>query len=79
LGGQRKESTMRAIIIATFVAAAFAGSNAWAQSGANHAYCLQRGSSQECTFDSMAQCEATRSGETSGFCQQNYTQYGYPQ
>jgi hypothetical protein len=73
---------MRAIMVATFVAAAaaaLAGSNAQAQSGANRAYCLQRGSTQECLFDSMAQCEATRLGETSGFCQPNYTRSGFPQ
>jgi Protein of unknown function (DUF3551) len=73
---------MRTIMVMTFLAAAaatLAGPNAQAQSGANRAYCLQRGSTQECTFDSMAQCEATRVGETSGFCQPNYTRYGYPQ
>jgi Protein of unknown function (DUF3551) len=62
---------IRLIAAGTLLAASLAGSNAFAQgSYMHHTFCLQRGSGQECAYDSMAQCEAARSG-TNGSCVPN--------
>jgi hypothetical protein len=47
---------MRLIVIAGLLAA-FAGSSAFAQgSYQHHKFCLIKGSSTECAYDTMAQC-----------------------
>lgn len=54
---------MRVIMIATVLAAATAGSSAFAQSGyVHHNFCLKTGSGQECAYDTFAQCEASKRG-----------------
>jgi hypothetical protein len=56
---------IRLIAAATLLAASLAGSQAFAQgSYVHHAFCLQRGAGVECAYDSMAQCEAARNGNT---------------
>jgi hypothetical protein len=63
---------IRLVAAGTLLAASLAGSNAFAQgSYVHHAFCLQRGSGTECAYDSMAQCEAARSGDSSGSCVPN--------
>jgi hypothetical protein len=62
---------IRLIAASTLLAASLAGSQAFAQSTyTHHTFCLQKGSSMECAYDSMAQCEAAKSGGT-GTCSQN--------
>ena len=63
---------MRSIMIAAVLAATFAGSSAFAQgSYQHHTFCLKSGDGgQQCAYDSMAQCEAARTG-TTGSCVQN--------
>ena len=54
---------IRLIAATTLLAASLAGSQAFAQgSYVHHSFCLQKGSSTECAYDSMAQCEAAKSG-----------------
>jgi hypothetical protein len=54
---------MRAIIMASVLAAGFASSSAFAQGDyVHHNYCLKTGSSQECAYDSFAACEAAKRG-----------------
>jgi hypothetical protein len=56
---------IRLIAAGTLLAASLAGSNAFAQgSYAHHTFCLQKGSSTECAYDSMAQCESAKSDNT---------------
>jgi hypothetical protein len=56
---------IRLIAAGTLLAASLAGSNAFAQgSYMHHTFCLQKGSSTECAYDSMAQCEAAKSDNT---------------
>jgi Protein of unknown function (DUF3551) len=56
---------MRAIMIAAVLAAAFGSSSAFAQSThVHHNFCLKTGSGQECAYDSFAQCEAAKRGNT---------------
>ena len=53
------------------IAASLAGSNAFAQSTyQHHTFCLIRGSDKECAYDSMAQCNAAKHGNTDT-CQRN--------
>jgi Protein of unknown function (DUF3551) len=62
---------VRLIAATTLLAASLAGSQALAQgSYMHHTFCLQKGSSTECAFDSMAQCEAAKSDNTQT-CSQN--------
>ena len=62
---------MRLIFIATAIAAALAGSSAFAQSSyVHHAFCLLKAGGQECAYDSMAQCEASKTDNTQT-CQPN--------
>ena len=45
---------MRLLMAATLLATVFAGSSAFAQGDyAHHKWCLQKGSAQECGFDSV--------------------------
>jgi len=51
---------MRLLMVATLLAA-FAGSSAFAQGDhVHHKWCLQKGSAQECAFDTLAQCKASK-------------------
>jgi hypothetical protein len=62
---------MRAILVAAALAASFAGSSAYAQSTyVHHNFCLKTASGQECAYDTMAQCEASKRGN-GDFCLQN--------
>ncbi len=62
---------IRLIAASTLLAAALAGSQAFAQgSYMHHSFCLQKGSSMECAYDSMTQCEAAKSDNTQT-CSQN--------
>jgi hypothetical protein len=58
---------------ATLLAAILPGSNAFAER-VSHPYCLLTGPDQECAFDSMAQCQASKHGNVD-FCEPN-TLYG---
>lgn len=68
---------MRMIMAATLLAASFVGSSAFAQdsSGTNRGFCLFTSSVQECDFDSMQQCLASKRGNAD-FCQPNNSAYG---
>jgi hypothetical protein len=56
---------IRLIAAGTLLAASLAGSNAFAQgSYQHHTFCLQKGSTTECAYDSMAQCEAAKSSNS---------------
>ena len=50
---------MRLLAVATLLAAMVAGQSTFAQS-VYHPFCLQRGSSTECAYDTMAQCMETK-------------------
>jgi hypothetical protein len=53
---------MRLFIAATLVATVFVGSNAFAQGDyTHHKWCMQKGSSNECAYDTLAQCKASKS------------------
>jgi hypothetical protein len=55
---------MRVIAMAALFAATLAGSSAMAQPGSytHHKFCLKTGSSQDCAYQTMAQCEAAKRG-----------------
>jgi hypothetical protein len=56
---------MRLLMVTTLLAVAFTGSSAFAQGDyVHHKFCLQSGSSKECAYDTMAQCEASKHGNT---------------
>jgi hypothetical protein len=58
-------------MLASLLAASLAGSSAFAQSTyVHHTFCLKSSGSTECAYDSMAQCEAARAGN-SGVCEPN--------
>jgi hypothetical protein len=62
---------IRLIAAGTLLAAAFASPSAFAQSTySHHTFCLKSGSSQNCAFESMAQCQAAKKGNTDT-CVQN--------
>jgi len=43
----------------------FAGSSAFAQGDyVHHRFCLKTGSNQDCAYDSMAQCQAAKRGNS---------------
>jgi hypothetical protein len=74
-----------AFFAATLLAATLPGSSAFAET-VSHPYCLLTGPDQECAFDSMAQCQASKHGNVD-FCEPNslygqnsrYAPYGaYP-
>jgi hypothetical protein len=55
----------RIIAAGTLLAACLAGSAAFAQgSYQHHTVCLISGSAKECAYDSMAQCEGAKRGNT---------------
>jgi hypothetical protein len=54
---------MRMIALATVLVGTLAAPSAFAQNGyVHHTFCLKTGSSTECAYDSMAQCEAAKHG-----------------
>jgi hypothetical protein len=54
------EETMRLLMVATLLAA-FTGSSAFAQGDyMHHKWCMQKGSSTECAYDTLAQCKASK-------------------
>jgi hypothetical protein len=62
---------MRVLMAATLLATMFAGSTAFAQGDyAHHKWCLQKGSAQECGYDSLAQCKEAKNSPTNR-CVQN--------
>jgi hypothetical protein len=62
---------IRIIAAGTLLAAALASQSALAQgSYQHHTFCLKTGSSQDCAYDSMAQCEAAKKANTET-CMQN--------
>lgn len=63
---------IRTIAAATLLAASLTGSAAFAQSNTyqHHTFCLTSGPNKECAFDSMAQCQAAKKGNTDT-CQAN--------
>jgi hypothetical protein len=55
---------MRLLMVATLFGAALSGSTAFAQgSYVHHNFCLQSGSTKECAYDSMAQCNTAKTAE----------------
>jgi len=62
---------IKIIAAGTLLAAALASQSALAQgSYQHHTFCLKAGSSQNCAYDSMAQCESAKKGNTDT-CVQN--------
>lgn len=55
---------IRLIAAGTLLAAALASQSAFAQGSDQRAYCLKSGSSQDCAYNSMAQCEAAKKANT---------------
>jgi hypothetical protein len=66
---------MRAILAATLLAAAFTGPGALAQSASSYRYCLLTDDGQECAYNNIEQCMASRRG-TGDICQPNNTYSG---
>jgi hypothetical protein len=64
--GFKEITTMRTIALAAFLAATLAAPSAFAQGDyVHHKFCLKTGSSdQECAYDSMAQCLASKHSNT---------------
>jgi hypothetical protein len=56
LVAQQMETPMRLMTIAALLAAMISGTSAFAQQSVFHPFCMQRGSSTECAYDTMAQC-----------------------
>lgn len=65
-------SLLAAGVLAATLAGSFAGSRAYAQSSSSYAYCLLTDDAQECAYNSLAQCMASRRG-TVDFCEPNNT------
>jgi Protein of unknown function (DUF3551) len=62
---------MRLPMILTVLATVFAGSSAFAQGDyTHHKWCLQKGSSDECAYNTLAQCKASKNSPTDR-CVQN--------
>ena len=61
---------VRAIALAGLLAAAFGASGAFADSSAAYPYCLMTGPAQDCTYNSMEQCLASKRGNAD-FCEPN--------
>lgn len=56
---------IRLIAAGTLLAAALTSQSAFAQGTyTHHTYCLKSGSGQNCAFESMAQCEKAKKGNT---------------
>jgi hypothetical protein len=57
---------MRLLIAASLIATVFVSSNALAQGDhTHHKWCLQKGSSNECAYDTLAQCKASKTSPDS--------------
>jgi hypothetical protein len=64
-------SIMSAVLLAAAFGAAFGASSASAQSGAVHYnFCLLTDEAQECAYQTMAQCQASKRGNAD-FCMPN--------
>jgi hypothetical protein len=62
---------IRFIAAGTLLAASLIGSSAFAQGTyVHHSFCLLKGGGTECAYDSMAQCEASKTDNTQT-CQPN--------
>jgi len=64
---------MRATMAATAaiaLAATFGGTSAFAQSGSAYPFCLMTDDAQVCSYNSIAQCQASKRGNTD-FCVPN--------
>jgi hypothetical protein len=60
-GIRTTENTMRLLMVAALLGGTLAGSSAFAQgSYVHHKWCLQTGSSQECAYDTLAECKASK-------------------
>jgi hypothetical protein len=68
---------MRPIMAAMVLTAMFGGSSAFAQSSSAYPYCLMTGPAQDCTYTSMAQCQASKRGNAD-FCEPNNWYSGSP-
>lgn len=69
------------VVAGVLMAVAFPGPSAFAQSATtSYPFCLLTGPDQECAFNSMAQCMASRHGNED-FCEPNnqYSGYAYRQ
>jgi hypothetical protein len=56
---------MRLLMAASLLATVFAVSSAFAQGDyRHHKWCLDKGSSQECAYDTLAQCKASKNSPT---------------
>jgi hypothetical protein len=64
------ERMMRAIMMAILLAATLGGASAWAQSSSAYPYCLMTDDAQDCTYNSFAQCLASKRGNAD-FCEPN--------
>jgi hypothetical protein len=70
------KSTMRAITLAALLAAVFGVCDAFADSSSTYPYCLMTGPAQDCSYNSMAQCLASKRGNAD-FCEPNNWYGGY--
>jgi hypothetical protein len=68
---------MRTVILAILLAATFGGASASAQSGSAYPYCLMTEDAQDCTYSSIAQCQASKRGNAD-FCEPNNWYSGSP-
>jgi len=69
---------MRAIMLAIVLTAVLGVSGVFAQpSSAYYPYCLMTGPAQDCTYTSMAQCQASQRGNAD-FCEPNNWFLGAP-
>jgi hypothetical protein len=56
---------MRTIALAAFLTATLAAPSAFAQGDyTHHKFCLRSGSAQECAYETMAQCQASKHENT---------------
>jgi uncharacterized protein DUF3551 len=55
---------------AMLLTATFGSSTAFAQSSSAYPYCLMTGPAQDCSYTSMAQCQASKRGNAD-FCEPN--------
>ena len=61
---------MRLPMTAMVLTAILGGSSALAPSSSAYPYCLMTGPAQDCTYNSMAQCQASKRGNAD-FCEPN--------
>jgi hypothetical protein len=56
---------MRLLMVVTLLATVFAGSSAFAQGDhTHHRWCLMIGSAQECAYQTLATCKASKTSPT---------------